>query len=384
MASIRRLVKVVPLAVLLGIAALLYSRSANAAPPCTVNWTGSAGDSFWQNADNWNPVRIPNSTDFACIPSANTEQINFTGTSSIHGVKALGSKLIVNGNLTLTDTSQPSTIRNLRAALNKLSVAPGVNLTLSGHPVFAGGSLGGGGTATVPAGSNLAFVAHAAIRDGTTVNLKGPTSWTTGNICIGEGTVINNESTFTISATSYGSTNVGVLGDCNVAPTPDNRFNNLAGGTVNRTGAAGPAAGISVAFNNSGALQTGPGSLVLGPSRAGTSDSGSFAIGGGATLLLTGARQFDAALTVSGDGVLNVHADVVFAGQSVPHAAFSGGTVTGPVTVAADGSWSAGRFDGNADTTIAPAADFVIAGDVSLHNGRTLTNNGTIHWNGGT
>src|SRR4051794_9152424 len=101
MGRIRRLARVVPLAMLLGVAGLLFSRTADAAPPCTINWTGGEGDSQWQSPSNWKPVRVPTTTDFACISSKITEQVVFTGTSTIKGVNALGSKLINNGNLTL-------------------------------------------------------------------------------------------------------------------------------------------------------------------------------------------------------------------------------------------------------------------------------------------
>src|SRR5436305_2755812 len=133
---------------------------AGAAPVCTINWTGGAGDLQWQTAGNWDTAQLPAAGDYACVPSASTDQISFTGTASVKGVSALGTKFTNNGNLSLTDPAQPSTIRNLRDALNKLSIAPGATLNLTGHPVLAGGSLGGGGTMIVPAGSNLAIIAH--------------------------------------------------------------------------------------------------------------------------------------------------------------------------------------------------------------------------------
>ena len=379
--TIRRLAKVVPLAMVVGVGALLYSRGAHAAPPCTINWNGNAGDSQWQTADNWNPVRVPNTTDFACTPATNTDQIVVTGSSTVRGVKALGSKLINNGNLTLTDSAEPSTIRNLRAAQNKLSVNPGVSLTLTGHPVLSGGSFGGGGTITVPSTANLGILFHTAIRNGTTLNLNGPTSWAAGSVCIGEGSVVNNASTFTAAVTNNANNN-GIFSDC-VGPA-GNSFNNLAGASLNRTGGAGglPMT-MSTPFNNNGTVNVGPGDLILGPNTAGTSDTGTYAIADGSTVVLTAARELDAAATVTGDGTLRVHGDVTFAGQTVPHLMLSSGKLAGPVTLAGKGSWIGGTFDGNTTATVGPAGDLTIDGDISMRNGRTLVNNGTIRWQGG-
>src|SRR3954467_12535925 len=81
---------------------------ASAGPVCTINWTGGGGDRQWQTADNWDTAQVPAATDHPLLPSATTEQVAFTGTASVAGVKALGPKFITTGNLTLPDTSQPS------------------------------------------------------------------------------------------------------------------------------------------------------------------------------------------------------------------------------------------------------------------------------------
>src|SRR5438445_2015325 len=59
---------------------------------CTINWTGTVGDNQWTTAGNWSPVRIPGSSDYACIPSSSTQAVAISsGINIVKGVNSQGS-----------------------------------------------------------------------------------------------------------------------------------------------------------------------------------------------------------------------------------------------------------------------------------------------------
>src|SRR5436305_15190308 len=94
--------------------ALMAAPGPAGAATCSVTWTGSAGDGRWPTAANWSPARIPTTTDYACIPTGAGTVTVPTGTNIVLGVDAQGNGLTVTGGaLELTDTTQPSIIRNL-------------------------------------------------------------------------------------------------------------------------------------------------------------------------------------------------------------------------------------------------------------------------------
>src|SRR6202022_1000352 len=47
--------------------AMAASRAPAALGTCTIDWTGTAGDHQWTTTTNWNPVRGPTTTDYACV-----------------------------------------------------------------------------------------------------------------------------------------------------------------------------------------------------------------------------------------------------------------------------------------------------------------------------
>src|SRR2546425_1556466 len=59
---------------------------------CTINWTGTAGDHQWTTTTNWNPVRVPTTSDYACVPSTYTQTVILSaGTNVVNGVNLQGS-----------------------------------------------------------------------------------------------------------------------------------------------------------------------------------------------------------------------------------------------------------------------------------------------------
>jgi hypothetical protein len=89
------------------------------AAACTITWTGGAGTGQWTTEGNWSPVRVPNTTDFACIPATVAEEVVISaGANVVRGVRAEGAGGLrqTGGTLRLTDTTSPSLIRDFRFA----------------------------------------------------------------------------------------------------------------------------------------------------------------------------------------------------------------------------------------------------------------------------
>src|SRR5579885_1766261 len=171
-----------------------------AAATCTINWTGSAGDGRWLTAGNWSPARIPNTTDYACIPAGAGTVTLTTGTTTLLGVDAEGSGLTLNGgNLKPTDTTQPSIMRNLTLFSGTLNVDAGVSVSLPGTTTWAGGILSGPGTTTVPSGSTVNITGAARLQSGNTLVNQGTVNWSAGAFCFGGGAVIENQGGFNIT-----------------------------------------------------------------------------------------------------------------------------------------------------------------------------------------
>src|ERR1700737_30558 len=119
------------LAATLGVvAAAAVGSSVQAGPPlgarpgraalgtCTIDWTGTAGDHQWTTTTNWNPVRVPTTTDYACVASTFTQTVILsTGTNIAHGVTLQGSGFqLSGGSLELTDSTQASGINNFTSS----------------------------------------------------------------------------------------------------------------------------------------------------------------------------------------------------------------------------------------------------------------------------
>ncbi len=363
--------------------ALARGTPTNAAVNCTKTWTGSALDHQWQTSGNWSPAGAPGPTDFGCVPSSNTEQIVFTGTSSIKGVQDMAAgSLLVNGNLSLTDTTQPSVIRSLVLQGGTLAVAAGDGLTLPGVQQFAGGSLSGG-TITVPAGAR-ATLSGTSVIGGAILNLNGTTTWASNSFCLSQGSVINNGGTFTAAAD-----NVSIF-DC-LGGTPS-VLHNLAGGTFSRTGTAGQQVSLNL-FDNDGSVLVGPGNLAPGTNSAGP-ENGATTVAANATLVLqSSTRAYSSTATIGGAGIVFVNENVTFAGQTLNRLNLVGGTVFGSFSIPSSGTfnWTGGTLDGGTSGTAGGTTLTVAAGGIlnigvngaTVTNGKTLTLNGTTNWTGG-
>ncbi|MDQ1395068.1 MAG: hypothetical protein QOG64_327, partial [Acidimicrobiaceae bacterium] len=304
--DLRRYLRVAVPAALIGIVGFLAAPNAHAVT-CNNVWDGSSGDHQYQTPANWSLNHVPTSTEFACVPGTNLEVIQLTGSPSpVLGVQFLGNGFALNGDLSVTDTTQPSTIRNLTHSGGNLTVATGDTMTLKETTLLTGGTLTGGGTFMTVAGSALTFVSSTQIRSGSTLSLGGAASWTGGNVCLGEASKLDNAGTLAMPANGL------TIFDCGGATS---RVRNLATGAINRTGAAGQGISIQIPFDNLGTVNVGPGDFSPGPNSATGSDTGTYNIGSGANVVLQSfGRKFGSTGVVNGPGTLLVNENVTFAG----------------------------------------------------------------------
>jgi hypothetical protein len=285
-------------------------------------WTGAnnAVDINWSDGKNWSLGHAPTASDVA----------QFTGgvsyaTSVVDGAYTVGglqidgtwaNNLYVNRNLTLASGSANEWDSG------NINVAQGVTLTNNG-----------------------------------TLTLKG-----SGNVSLGAGGTLLNDGTIN----QQGSGNLALAGSSNVATTLNNAagatydfqaesgigYGGGAGGQVTNAGTIDKTAGtgasyISQTLTNSGTLQVSSGTLAIAaPS---TNNGGTFAVGAGAALDLTGGTgnaftengTFTASGVGSGAGAIDLSngyfvagslgATVNFTGTAVPAFDWTGGQIDVPV-----------------------------------------------------
>ncbi len=162
-------------------------------------------------------------------------------------------------------------------------------------------------------------------------------------------------------------------------------------GTYRKTG-SGTTTFLDQILDNSGRLELAEGAMVLngsGFNRAG----GVIDIAAGRTLTVFGSDfRFEDGSAVTGAGVLQLQAgsSVLPAATIDGQASFSnlllaGGRVAGTHTLDGRIRWALGALGSGGTTTIAPTATLVLENANSNHDhaGRTLVNQGTVHWTGG-
>lgn len=107
------------------LALIVLPASTVADPSCTDTWTGGAGTTIWQTAENWSTGAIPSSSDAACIGSGVTVQVT-GGTNQVGSLQGEGSLTISGGSLELASSTEASSVESL---------------TLSGGALTGGGTL---------------------------------------------------------------------------------------------------------------------------------------------------------------------------------------------------------------------------------------------------
>jgi hypothetical protein len=355
---------------------------------CTIDWTGTAGDHQWTTTTNWNPVRLPTTTDYACVPSTYTQTVILsTGTNIVNGVNLQGSGFqLSGGSLELTDSTQASAINNFTFSGGSLQVDTSVSLSVSGSWSWTAGDLKGAGTSTIPSGSTLTMSGGGAVHANHTLNNAGTINWTGGNFCVGDGATLNNNSGASFTAQSG---NGFALYNCYGGAAP--RVHNGSGATFTRNGTLGQVNSVSIPFDNDGTVHLIAGNLNLsGGNSAAATDSGAYSLDANTTLQLSGGtRTFAAAATVSGTGTLALSGGTtVFNGSGVGGTSIatltqSAGTAQGTFTITGSDTWTGGDINGAGTTTVAVGATMTVSNGAIHNPGRVLDNAGTINWTGG-
>lgn len=354
--------------------------SSTPGPTCTINWVGPSAGGSWTTASNWSPARVPTTTDFACIPSSVTGTVTIsTGTNVVEGVSAAGSGgLGISSSGTLELTSDPSTVTNLTMSAGYLQVDAGNTLSLAGNSgSWSGGALQGAGTTTLPSGATLTLAGGTEYLDGHQVfDNAGTVNMTSGGFCLGQGATFTNTGTF--SDTS----NNNYIQWCTGSNAPV--FANAAGGTL-KTQVSGTAV-MDVPFSNAGAVDVNQGTFETAwGDPPGTTDTGSYTVASGATLLVNDQRTLATGASVTG-GTLRIgsSATLTLNGQTFGTVAQTGGTTDGSYKVTGTDTWSGGSMAGSGTTTIASGATLDLTGGTpDLTGGHTLANSGTVHWTSG-
>lgn len=345
---------------------------------CTINWTGSAGDQQWTTATNWNPIRVPNSTDVACIPSSyhGPAVTISSGTNSVSGVNAQGTAgFELQGGFLQLKTD--SAISDLSLDGGQITVALGAVLTLSGTPFWTNGTLAGAGTTDLPSGTTMFWDGGELA---TALTNEGTVNWVSGSPCFaGAAAVFTNNASFVISAEGVS------LYACSGSP----KFVNAAGGFIAEQGTTGAYADISLPLNNLGSVTLTSGDLYLdGGNSSGSTDTGSYEIDSGNYLVLDGGTRTlasTATLTGAGTVIISNSQIVVFNGQTIPNLSLSGGTTRGAFTLTGNSVFSGGTITDPSGTvtttTVASGATLTIEGSPTL-TGHNLTNStgGIVNW----
>jgi hypothetical protein len=123
-------------------------RYARPEPTCTTHWIGPA-DGNWSDPLNWSAAAIPDARDTACAPTGATISLG-EGTAEVAALQDGGALQLTGGTLTLTSTTQSSTIGALTLEEATLTGAGALTIT-SALTWGNGGVMSGSGTTVIGA-----------------------------------------------------------------------------------------------------------------------------------------------------------------------------------------------------------------------------------------
>lgn len=228
--------------------------------------------------------------------------------------------------LRLTETTEPSSVRNFSLLGGRLLFDAGAGLTLVGDASWVGTSIEGPGTTTIAAGSTLTYPGGAGtpiVRNDHVLLNQGTVNWVADEVCVTAGATFDN--TATLNITGSGATMTNCAGGA-----PGGRLRNLAGATIVHTGTGTTT--IAVLFENQGTVRVVSGILRVSGSGNYTNPPGAtmeFVIGGPTPG--TDFGQFQATGTCTLGGTLTVASAPGFTpspGQSFPVITCGGRTGT--------------------------------------------------------
>src|SRR5438552_4130750 len=321
---------------------------APAAPACTISFDRgpTGGGTAWETAANWSTDRLPAATDDVCILPGQTV-VHSTGTDTVLSIQSQGDLQLTGGSLTLTRTTDPSPITQLKMTGGILAGA--ARVVIGSSMTWSGGTMDGSGTTALAAGATITQSAGVAIQNGRVLEIAG---------------TFDN----TADATFFGG---------GTAPL----IHVLLGGVFKKSGASGSSR-IDPPLQNDGAVQASSGTLQLNggaPSGAGSfggAQGGTVAFTANTATLSNGAKFLGSVSLTSGAVQVGQGNTLTVSGSN----AMSGGTLGGTGTVNISGSfaWSGGIMDGAGKTALAVGATITQTAAVTIQNSRLLEIAGTF------
>jgi hypothetical protein len=152
-------------------ATVLVAVSSSGAAACTITFDGNGtGATAWAVAANWDTNVLPAAGDHACIPAGQSVVFS-SGTAAVQSLTAAGSLTISGGTLTLTSTSDASSLASFTMTDGILAGNARVNLT--GTFTWSGGDMSGLGTTVIAAGATATHDDYAYLVDGRRLEVAG-------------------------------------------------------------------------------------------------------------------------------------------------------------------------------------------------------------------
>ena len=323
------------------------------------------------------------------IATGSTGVLNLSnGTFVISSGSVTGTGTIsVQGSQTLT-VNAAQTFPNLQLASGTVNGTGA--LTVNGGS-WSGGTMSGTGSTSLSTGNSFTFAAG-------TVKTLARNFVNNGTIAANDGFALSGAAVFT-NASQF---NAGVI---NVTcPACTGRFHNASGGSL---AASGSSTVFDAPFDNDGTAAANNGALLF--QRAGT-HSGDFTTTALAGIVFQSSHTFTNSSDVSGGGIVTFYGTSVLqgtytssggtifsggssttfntlSGVTLGHALFEGdvaGTAALTISSAIASNWNGGTIGGTGGLNIASGSSFTVgAAGTRILDGRTITNNGSLTFNGG-
>lgn len=373
------------------------------APPCSINWTGSA-NTDWANTANWDLGRLPAAADVACLPPASNAAIN-SDAGAVTAVRSQGT-LEIRGQLTLTGTGANSSSATALTLYLGGTLGGSGDVTVTGSFQWLRGTMTGSGTTRTASTASTVFSADPGyltggrtfVNDGSLV-FGAPGSagaYYTIGLLMNQGAQVVNNGTWEFTNVGDGTFSAVVDFYNQQASDATPAFTNTGllkhSSTTNTT--------IAVPFTNSGTVEITAGMLRLGGAHSGTiGDASTYTVSASAVLDFLGGRTLNAGVSIGGAGEFRVEGNVTMnvpIGLSVweirgtlsvqPSVTLASlvlwGSLDGPGDVAITGSlqwFRNGVMAGSGTTLMASTASTAFISDYgNLAGGRTFVNDGSL------
>lgn len=315
-------------------------------------------------------LNLSNGVSSGPMTALSGARIDFTGNFTLNAGSSLnggGTVRMASGTVTVTGVVPATNIELLS------TLAGAGTLNVSSQLSWTSGSMNGAGGATniLPSAAMDVLSNNQHTLADRTLNNDGTTTWTGGNIVLGNGSALNNTGLFEIRSDAAISHGFGA------APM----FNNT--GDILKTATTGTTT-ISLPFSSSGSVEVQSGTLQIS---GGGSAWGDFVVQADAVLNFAGNYTLNTGASLAGPGAVRATSGTLTIGDvAAERFELVGATLTGPGTLSIGSAfdWTNGSLSGNGTVMIPAAARLSLsgAGGKTL-NQRTLTNLGSATLSGG-